>query len=194
MARSTIGEPSSGTCATSPGSTGDFGGVRLTTSAVDVAGARPGAGHDPRRRHRRRRHPARAHRPRSRRRVDCSRSPASTTGPRCSRPRPSRSPGSRRPGSWHSTSATAGRCPIPTALSTSSTPRSSSTTSNPMRPRTLLAEMARVARLGVVVNDLVRAGPGLIGRVAAEPRADAEPVHPPRRPDCRSGGRTRWPS
>ena len=45
----------------------------------------------------------------------------------------------------------------------------------------LLREMARVARLGVVVNDLVRGRLFWVGRLADEPRRDAEPVDAERR-------------
>ena len=62
-----------------------------------------------------------------------------------------------------STSATVARSPTPTARSTSPTPRWSSTTSRPTRRFALLREMARVARLGVVVNDLDRSRLGWIG-------------------------------
>ena len=47
--------------------------------------------------------------------------------------------------------------------------------------RAFLAEMARVARLGIVVNDLSRSRLGWIGAWLMAPPAHAQPVHPPRR-------------
>ena len=64
----------------------------------------------------------------------------------------------------------------------------------PDAARTLLREMARVARLGVVVNDVVREPARADRRVARESRADAEPVHPQRRPDVGPPGVHAWPS
>ena len=60
-------------------------------------------------------------------------------------------------------SATAARSPTPTARSTSRTARWSSTTARRTRRSTLFREMARVARLGVVVNDLDRRRLGWVG-------------------------------
>ena len=78
---------------------------------------------------------------------------------------------------WSSTSATVARSPTPTARSTSPTPRWSSTISRPTRPSLLLREMARVARLGVVVNDLDRTRLGWIGAWLIGHLLTAEPVH-----------------
>ena len=68
----------------------------------------------------------------------------------------------RRPAS-SSTSATAWPCPTPIARSTSPTPRWCSITWTVDEAVRLIREMARVARLGVVVNDLERSRLGWIG-------------------------------
>ena len=54
----------------------------------------------------------------------------------------------------------------------------------------LLREMARVARLGIVVNDLHRGRLAWVGRVAARPPADAATGTPATTRRCRSGART----
>ncbi len=81
------------------------------------------------------------------------------------------------------------RAPLPRrGVRRSSTARWSSTTSSPDAARALLAEMARVARLGVVVNDLVRGraawlGAWLLVRICATRNR----LHAARTRRCRSG-------
>ena len=102
------------------------------------------------------------------------------------RPRRGRSGRRRRPTGSSSTWATAARSPSPTARSTSSTRRSCSITSIRRGRVALIAEMARVARLGIVINDL-RPRPAVVDRrVAARPPADRQPVHASRRADVRA--------
>ena len=58
-----------------------------------------------------------------------------------------------------------------------------------LEPRDAIAflrEAGRVARLGVVVNDLVRARRHYVGARAPRRRDHAQPVHAPRRPDVRA--------
>ena len=116
-----------------------------------------------RRRDGRRRHPAGAPRARAGTRPAASRSSGSTAGPRSSKPPCWRRPPWRRPTGSSSTSATAPRSRIPTGRSMSPTARWCCTICRPTRRSTLLGEMARVARLGVVVNDLDRSPLGLVG-------------------------------
>ena len=90
-----------------------------------------------------------------------------------------------RPGPGRRTRAcgspTGWRSPTPTARSTSPTARWSSTISSPPTRSRCCGRWRRVARLGIVVNDLVRGRLLLGGRLGHEPRRDAEPLDPERR-------------
>ncbi len=165
-----------------------LGGVRLSADAIDALAAHRERADPARRRDRRRRHPdgpPRAGRRRGRAaRRRRHRQPA--RGPR--RGRRGQAGRGRDRRAWSCTSATGARSPTPTARSTSPTPRWSSTTSRPTRRSLLLREMARVARLGVVVNDLDRSRLGWIGAWLMGHLLTRQPLHAARRAAVRPAG------
>ena len=168
-----------------------LGGVDLSATAIDALAAHRDEPDPARRRDRRRGHPAGAPRAGAARgrRLSVVALDSRPGGPRGGRARDARP--ARRPRARAARRRRARRSPSPTGRSTS--PTASLVAPPPAtrtRPSRCCARWRRVARLGVVVNDLDRTPARLDRRVADGPPPDRATGTRGRTRRCRSGGRT----